>query len=137
MSGATLVNVDNTISGQGSIGLNTLAITNQALIRANVTGATLSIDPSAGGVTNSGSMLATNGATLRLFNDVFTNTGTFIADNGSTLSLSGATISGGLTSQASIREPGSEVNAIVLFTAGDGARQILTGIFSDQSLRCQ
>ena len=63
-----LTNVDNTIQGYGNIGNNGIAITNQGLIDANVSGQTLTIDPGnvANAFINSGTLEASNGGTLVL-----------------------------------------------------------------------
>ena len=42
-----LTNVDNLIQGRGQIGANSITITNQATIDANVAGQTLTLDPAA------------------------------------------------------------------------------------------
>jgi hypothetical protein len=78
-----------TISGGGQLGLNSLKITNQGLVDANQSTAALTIDPSASGVTNTATMRASAGATLRLFDGTFTNTSGFIrALDTSTVELS-------------------------------------------------
>ena len=93
-----LTNVNNTIQGSGQIGTTFMALTNQAggVIEANQSVA-LTIDPSAGGAINQGTLRARNNATLILNPGTFTNTGgTIEAQTGSTVQLSGATIVGGL-----------------------------------------
>ena len=80
-----LTNVDNTIQGQGQIGVNTLQFINQAggLVDANDTAGSgvLSIDGNSSGVTNQGIFRSSNGATLAIAND-FTNNGILDAQSG-------------------------------------------------------
>jgi hypothetical protein len=94
----TLDNVNNTIHGQGSIGSNGIAVNNAGTISADIAAATLTIDVSSGGMTNSGRVLSENGGVLVLSGSPVTNTGTFHASNGSTISLASSTISGGTIS---------------------------------------
>ena len=78
----------HTISGGGQLGNNFLKLTNQGLIDANLSNP-LTIDPSSGGVTNTGILQASNSATLNLTGGTFTNTGTLRAFGGGTLNLTG------------------------------------------------
>lgn len=120
--GGTLVNVDNTIDGQGNVGLGVISITNQATISAG--GGTLSVQPNATGLVNTGTMQSTSGATLSLqagFPTItFTNTGgTISALSGGTVFLGGATFIGG-----TLATTGSGI-----FTTGvGGANPILDGL---------
>ena len=95
---ARLINVDQRISGAGQIGFNGLAITNQAMIDANLS-EVLIIDPKDGadGLVNTGTLQASDGATLRIQNGTVVNTGgTIQALDGSTVELAGLlSISGG------------------------------------------
>ncbi len=100
----TLVNVDNTIQGQGAIGIGELTLVNQKTISAS--GGTLTIQPSASGLTNTGLMEAQSGSTLELQAGTavtYNNTGgTIKALDGSAISAGGLTITGGtLTSVGS------------------------------------
>ena len=104
--GARLTNADNTIQGRGIFGQNVLAITNgpEATIDANISGATLLIDPVATATDSGPSFLnrgvaqASNGGTLSLTgigSGTFTNdtNGTFQALDGSSISMvSGAVL---------------------------------------------
>jgi fibronectin-binding autotransporter adhesin len=97
VSGGNVINTNNTIQGQGYIGV--LTFTNQSLIDANVSGAQLDL---AGGVsvTNSGTIQASNGGTLLLQGSSlgvpFNNTGgTIQAQTGSTVMVDAYAISGG------------------------------------------
>jgi hypothetical protein len=101
-AGNRLTNVDNVIQGSGQIGVNLMALTNEAggVIEANQS-TTLTIDPSSSGAINQGILRATNNATLVLSSGTFTNTGATIeAQNGSTVQLSGATVVGGTLTTA-------------------------------------
>jgi len=93
----SLVNVDNTIQGQGSIGIGELTLVNQKTISAH--GGTLTIQPSASGLTNTGVMEAQSGSTLVLQAGgpvTYSNTGgTIKALDESTISVGGLTITGG------------------------------------------
>jgi hypothetical protein len=96
-SGSTVINTNNTIHGQGYIGVSTF--TNQSLIDANVSGAQIEL---AGGVsiTNTGTMQASNGGTLLLQGSSlgvpFNNRGgTIQALTGSTVMVDAFAISGG------------------------------------------
>ena len=61
-AGGSLVNVDNTIEGTFTLGANTMGIDNQGTIRATNTGIT--IDASAAGFSNSGTLAVANGSNL-------------------------------------------------------------------------
>jgi len=96
--GLTLHNVDNTIQGAGQIGVNGLALDNQAggVINANSNVAGQSIILSGGGtVTNAGLLEATNGGTLQINNTV--NNLANITGNGGSVLIS-STINGGTLS---------------------------------------
>jgi fibronectin-binding autotransporter adhesin len=106
----TLTNQE-TIQGVGNIGNGTLTLNNDATINANG-GGTLTIQPGAGGVTNTSILEATNGGTLQLLNGTFTNTGATIEAIGGTtpgvVLLNGATINGGtLTTTGSGAQSGT------------------------------
>jgi len=93
----TIINVDNSIHGQGYIGV--YQFTNQSLIDANTAAGQLEL--SAGvGVTNTGTVQASNGATLQLQGTSvgvpFNNSGGIIqALAGSTVLVDGFAFSGG------------------------------------------
>ena len=93
----TVINTNNTIQGQGYIGMATF--TNQSVIDANVSGAQIEL---AGGVsiTNTGTIQASNGGTLLLQGSSlgvpFNNSGgTIQALTGSTVMVDACAISGG------------------------------------------
>jgi hypothetical protein len=92
-----VINTDNTIRGQGYIGV--ITFTNQSLIDANASGAQLEL---AGGVsvTNTGTIQASNGGTLLLQGSSLgvplnNSGGTIQALNGSTVMVDAFAISGG------------------------------------------
>ena len=91
-TGATLVNVDNTISGSGTIGGGDLTLKNFGII--NATG---EIFVNTGNeVINGGLLEATSGGTLVLDDNVANSGGTIAASgNGSLVEINAVTISGG------------------------------------------
>ena len=101
-----LTNVDNTIQGQGYIGISKVAITNQGLINANLNGKTLIVDPvNVSGMINSGTMEASGGGILSLTGSGggnFDNTGGIIqALTGSEVQLTqNVSITGGTLTTA-------------------------------------
>jgi hypothetical protein len=92
-----IVNVDNTIQGAGNIGSNISGFTNQSLVVANLPTA-LTLDPAGTqDVTNTGTLRAASGATLRLGAGTFFNAGGIIeALDASVVELNNATIDGGI-----------------------------------------
>ncbi|HEV2247591.1 MAG TPA: hypothetical protein VGW37_13130, partial [Terriglobia bacterium] len=93
-----LVNADNTIQGQGTIGSGTIDLTNQKTILSS--GGLLDIQPAQGGLTNSGLMEAASGSTLQFdsgFQSIpFNNTGgTVEALGGGTVNINSGTWTGG------------------------------------------
>jgi hypothetical protein len=90
----TLVN-QQTITGQGSLGIEGLSIVNQATI--NAVGGTLTVQTDSSGITNSSLMEASNGATLWVIAPVANAGGTIEALNGGTVTLDGPVTGGTLT----------------------------------------
>ena len=87
-----LTNTNNTIRGSGQLGANTLAFTNQGTVEANLSNATLTLDPAATTFINTGTFRAVNGGVLVLNSGSINNTsGTIQAQTGSTVRLSGST----------------------------------------------
>ena len=98
-SAVTLTNVDNTISGAGTIGDRTyLTLVNQhdGTVDANICGAALTIDTS-NTVSNAGLLEATNGGTLEIDDKVCNTACGVISASGhdSVVQLDGVTITGG------------------------------------------
>ena len=96
----TLVNTDNTIQGSGTIGDSDLTISNAGTIDANNAdhGLTIQVNSSANpGVTNTGTLEATNGGMLTLNGSTYNNmNGTIEATGGGIVQLSNhVTIEGG------------------------------------------
>jgi len=85
------------ISGQGSVGIGELEITNQGTISA--AGGTLSVGPNTSGIVNTGTLEASSGATLELSygeSAPLTNTGgTIEALDGGVVEVQGPVITGG------------------------------------------
>jgi len=87
---------NSTIRGSGSVGANLMALTNNSLIQADQPTA-LTIDPSASGAINNGTLRATNAASLVLHPGDFNNAAGIIeAQNASAVVVtSGAVVTGG------------------------------------------
>jgi hypothetical protein len=127
----TLLN-EETISGAGQIGApalgeGLLTLANSGTINANAS-AGMTID-AAGGVTNTGTIEATGGATLELTNTgspaymEIINTGGTISANASTLIVTGTTINGGtvtLTGAATLELGGSTIEGVTLTNSVTG-----------------
>ncbi|MGD0731750.1 MAG: S-layer family protein [Terracidiphilus sp.] len=95
--GLTLTNVDNTIQGYGEIGNGGLALINEngGTIDANVSGKTLTLNNS-GGITNTGTLEATNGGTLNISGITVNDVGSGITANGGAVVINNGTeIDGG------------------------------------------
>ncbi|MGH9747651.1 MAG: Ig-like domain-containing protein [Candidatus Acidiferrales bacterium] len=97
---STLTNFNNTIQGVGQIGNNGLVLVNQAagIVDANSNGAALLLNPN--GITNLGSLEATNGGVLQT-TTVVNNQGATIkavGANSTVQFLSGTTVQGGALS---------------------------------------
>jgi hypothetical protein len=87
--GDRLLNVDNTIRGSGQIGYNTLSVVNEGVVEASVPDMPLTIDPGEGGMVNTGTLRAANGATLGLKDGTFANSGLVDVQGGSRLEITG------------------------------------------------
>jgi hypothetical protein len=105
-NGAILTN-DSTIEsgwstsgGYAGVGQGQIALANNGIINANLSGGTLNLDPTGSvGSTNTGTLEATNGGTLQMQGGTWTQTGsgTISAANGSTVVLqNGVSITGGV-----------------------------------------
>ncbi|QEG21704.1 beta strand repeat-containing protein [Mariniblastus fucicola] len=98
LSGTVLTIGDQTVEGQGSIGVNTMGVINSAagLVDANVSGQTLNIDAdSTNAFTNNGMLQASNGGTLRFTSTELTNNSIVEAGDGSKVELTGSDVVGG------------------------------------------
>ncbi len=96
-NGATLDNVNNTIQGEGQIGVgHALNVTNEAagLVDANVSGEALTFSLGGSTLTNDHLLEATNGATLQITSAMVNNTGSSITASGanSQLGFASATV---------------------------------------------
>ena len=118
--------VDQTIQGDGAVGRNFLDINNNGLIDANVTGQSILIDTNVGGLTNTGTVQASNGGTLAIQSSNVDNAGgTITAQTGSTVLLdSGTSITGGTVSSVGT----GEVRTV------DGSNVFLTDVTTSGSL---
>ena len=128
----TLVNQDNTIAGAGQIGANQLQLDNRGTIDANLSGGTLTVDPSGTGVVNTGTMRASNGGVLRLQGGAFDNTsGTVRAQAGSKVQLDSATVSNGTVDVAAggtLELDTSTISGGNLANAGTGTIKTTSGV---------
>ena len=132
VTGTRLTNVNNIISGQGRLGQNVTAFTNGAagVIKATVSGATLTIDPvteanvidGGSAFLNHGILRAGNGGILLLSGNgggAFTSDGTIEAITGGTLQFTGAVTSSGLV----------DVGSDTLSITGSGSYTQTAGTF--------
>jgi hypothetical protein len=135
-SGASLTNVNNTISGSGNIGNSGLEFINDAngvVDAVSTHGNTLLIQTASAGTTNLGTMEASSGGTLEIESTTVTNTngttnGVIQALAGGTVLLQGATVAGGtLTTVGSgviVAQAGSELNGSTNTVTNAGILQI-------------
>ncbi len=122
-----LVNNDNLIHGQGSIGINRMQLTNHGTIRADVTGASLTLAPGAGGFSNDNLFEATDGGILRLGSGAYDNLGgTIHAADASTVQL----IDGPLVTDGTFQTTGAGI-----IETGNAWLAILTDITLDGNMR--
>lgn len=145
--GGTLMN-GTTIQGEGGVGANETTVINTAggVIRANVSGRTLTLDPgsSVTGLTNNlgGTLQASNGGTLFLSGNgggSFTNNGVFEALDASTLLMEGNAVltnnAGGVLSNGIYRAIASGNGATITIRGGAittlaGTEVVLSGVGS-------
>jgi hypothetical protein len=102
-SGATLLtnSAGHTIRGNGNVGANNISILNNGLIKADVDGQTMIVDPASTiGLTNNGILRAEGGGILLLTGGDYDNTNGTILSAGGQVRLSSAVISGGLITGA-------------------------------------
>jgi hypothetical protein len=130
----TLTNSGNTIEGQGLIGNGSGVFVNNGTVNANVSGATLTIEPISGGAAdvNSKTMEATNGGELQLQGGSLTNTGgTITAAASSSVVLNATTVTGGtLTTSGTGSSAGviyGENNASLVSLTNSGNFEIQNG----------
>lgn len=96
-TGAVLTNVDNTIQGVGIIGNSPLSVINESAGKIIATGGQLQLN--GGLVTNGGTLGASNGGTLLVWNTINNARGTIVANSGSTVEFfNGSKIEGGTLS---------------------------------------
>jgi hypothetical protein len=130
----TLTNVDNTISGAGTIGDADLTLVNQhyGVIDADVSGQTLLINTGTNAVTNAGLLEATGGGTLDIQSSV-TNTGTLFAGSGSKVDVGGSISGGSATIQHGTLEFDASSDVNVTFDNSLGYGKLVLGDVRDFS----
>ena len=135
ISGVDLDIDGQTIQGQGALGRNTIDIINSSggVIDANVGGQTLVIDAAAGGLTNAGTIEATNGGTLAIDNTAVNNAGgTITAQTGSTVLLDGTTtINGGTISSVDTGEVRTDGSSNVFLNGVTNTDSLVVGNAAD------
>jgi hypothetical protein len=95
-SATTLTNVNNTISGSGTIGSSTLTLVNQSAGIIDATGNNaLVLNTATNTITNGGLLEATGVGGLTIDSTVANTGGSILAGNGSNVALEGMTIIGG------------------------------------------
>lgn len=94
-----LYNHDNLIRGSGQIGINTLDILNQGVMRADYSGSVLIIDPAVT-CTNQGTIEAVNGGIIQLTTGNFQNEGLISATGASRVDLNSCSLDGSLFTDA-------------------------------------
>ncbi len=140
-SNVVLTNVNNTISGAGTIGNGGLTFNNlsSGVVDANISGHALVLNGS-GGVVNTGTLEATNGGILQVNTNVV-NQGGLIAGAGGTVGISstieGGTLSGALHTTNSATLDGATAGAITLapgtiYTSGPSTATSVTGTINNQ-----
>ena len=140
--GAVLTNVGNLIQGAGVIGNNGLPLVNQAVINANVSGQTLTINGNS--TANAGLLQASGGGILALSNNIISNQSGTITVNGATSAVqfvNNVTIQGGslntlnggvlgATAGQSVTLDGHTLGALTnngTYTAADGSQTFWIG----------
>jgi hypothetical protein len=115
----TLINQSAAIRGAGQLGVGLTRIDNRSLIEANISGATLTIDPNASGVANTGTISASNGGIVRLRSGGYDNNGGSItAGAGSRIEFEGANVTGGTLSGAVLRNLGGSSLSTLRIASG-------------------
>jgi len=124
----TLTNQE-TISGGGDIGNGTMTLVNSGTINAD-TSATLTVNPNLG-VTNTGTMESTSGATLAFANTTVNNAGGTITANGGTLTMTSSVVNGGnitLTGASSLQLNSSTIHGgSTLTNSSSGTIEVVGG----------
>jgi hypothetical protein len=127
---AQLINSDNTISGSGRIGDNSLFLANSGTIVANVS-SNLIIDPTgtaqsaSPGMLNNGTLKAETGSTLVLVDGAFSQTEMGTINGGGTVKLTNSSVDGSGT-VGNFTLDASAVLNVRLYGTADGAFDQLT-----------
>jgi fibronectin-binding autotransporter adhesin len=123
----TLTNQE-TISGAGQIGNGTMTLVNSGTINANQSaGMTISVND---GMTNTGTVEATNGATLAFNSTIINNTGGTITANTGTLQLNSSSINGGtvtLVGASNLQLNSSTIHGGTITNSSTGAITVASG----------
>lgn len=121
-----------TIQGGGSIGAGQMSLSNQGTITANTPAIPLIIQPNASGVTNTGTLTATNNSTLSLLSGSFNNTGgTIQALNGSTVMISNSTVAAGnitTVGTGTVKLSDATLAGVTVTNSANGLIQAFSGI---------
>ena len=109
-----------------------MTLVNSGTINANQSTALIIQDGSGAAATNTGTLEATAGGTLRLQSTTFTNTGGTISANGSTLQVNGSTINGGavtLTGASTLQlNTGAIHGGSTLTNSATGTIELVSGV---------
>ena len=127
VGGSGTVTSSSTFDGSGRVGAGQFGLTNQAagVVDGNQAGQTLTLQTSAAGLANAGTVRASLGGTLRLESTAATQTGAgqmLATGAGSTLVLANSSVSGGTLATASggvLTTAGS--NTLSALTVGSGS----------------
>ena len=127
----TLTNQE-TISGAGEIGNGSMTLVNSGTINANQTSVLTIQDGTSAVATNTGTLEATAGGTLKLQSTTFTNTGGTISASGSTIQVNSSTINGGnvtLTGASTLQlNTGTIQSGSTLTNSATGTIELVSGV---------
>jgi fibronectin-binding autotransporter adhesin len=127
ISSDTLTNQE-TIQGAGHIGNGQMTLVNSGTINSNGSaGITIQAN---GGVTNTGTLEATSGATLALTSSVVNNAGGTISANTGTIQVNSSTVAGGtitLTGASALQLNSSTVHGGTITSSSTGTIEVASG----------
>jgi fibronectin-binding autotransporter adhesin len=127
ISSDTLTNQE-TIQGGGQIGHGQMTLVNSGTINSNgSSGITIQ---ASGGVTNTGTLEATSGATLALTSSVVNNAGGTISANTGTIQVNSSTVAGGtiaLTGASALQLNSSTIHGGTITNSSTGTIEIASG----------
>src|SRR4029077_5115587 len=128
--GTDVLTNQETIQGAGSLGNGQTTLVNSGTINANQSTALIIQDGSGAVATNTGTLEATAGGTLRLQSTTFTNTGGTISANGSTLQVNSSTLNGGavtLTGASTLQLNTGTIQGGTLTNSATGTIELVSG----------